>query len=156
MTSKRSSARQNAGAPITGIATGNLGTAANLDDTQVWRTEDPKTGEPEWLADHARAVAPPAPDQPAQPVAARPSTRSGRNLPALAGVAGLVLLVLIAGSGFLSQLDLGIRAAPPSAAATAGVTDAQPSPTAESKEAGKGPGHCHGHGKHCGDGANED
>jgi hypothetical protein len=51
-------------APITGVASGSLGTAANLDDTQVMRTADleraaAESAVPAWLTDDA----PPLPDE---------------------------------------------------------------------------------------------
>jgi len=199
VTSKRTKAKPTAEPPITGVAGGSLGTAANLDDTQVLATEDLKAAAPAWLDDDAPGVAgeppasvppvplaapvetpaprkatvalvatppasappasappasaPPASAPLAQPVAVRPSTRSRRSMPALAGVAALVLLLLVAGSGFLSQLDLGLGTGPAGPGATAGaLVEAQASPTAEPKEAGKGNGKCHGKGRgnHCG------
>jgi len=59
------SAPSAADAPITGVASGNLGTAANLDDTQVMRTADLQRAAaaiagPTWLTDDA----PPLPDEP--------------------------------------------------------------------------------------------
>jgi hypothetical protein len=58
----------NPDAPITGVATGSLGTAANLDDTQVMRTADlqraaAEIGVPLWLTDDA----PPLPEAEAWP-----------------------------------------------------------------------------------------
>ncbi len=49
-------------APITGVATGSLGTAANLDDTQVMRTADleraaAEAGVPAWLTDEPPPLA---------------------------------------------------------------------------------------------------
>ena len=217
MTRKRAKAAPTAEAPITGVATGSLGTAANLDDTQVLRTEDLNAAEPGWLEDDApvhpaeedaippdelallqtaqlatpnspaRTPARPEiapPDDAAAPagaaiaeeaasaavnsepvVAARPRTRARRptgaaaaatpvwrrrSAPALAGVAALLVLLLIAGSGFLSQLDLGIGAGPAGAAASAGVLiEAAPSPTAAPKEGKGGHAKCHGRGHNC-------
>jgi len=74
-------------------------------------------------------------------------------VPALAGVAAFVVLLLIAGSGLLSELDLGVGAGPAGpvgpAASENALTEAAPSASAEPKgEPGKGGGHgkCHGHG----------
>src|SRR6185436_11268492 len=70
VTRKRSTAKGPAEAPITGVASGSLGTAANLDDTQVLRTADlqaaaaaPPPVEP--AAAHAEPAR--APTQPAAP-----------------------------------------------------------------------------------------
>jgi len=202
VTRKRSTANAPAETPITGVATGNLGTAANLDDTQVLRTEDLQAAAAAtWLDDEGPPVAPasgvippaelellrtapnrtaapptpvepaPAPARPEAPrapvvatgtqtsavAASRPSAQR-RNVPALAGVAALIVLLLIAGSGFLSRLDLGVGAGPagpagPDASANA-LIEAAPSPSAEPKiDPGKGGGrgkcHGHGHGKNC-------
>jgi len=61
MTRKRT--RSKAATPITGVAAGNLGTAANLDDTQVLKTQDLEPVAPPWLDDDA-AVAAPAEEAP--------------------------------------------------------------------------------------------
>jgi hypothetical protein len=178
--------------PITGVAAGGLGTAANIDDTQVMRTADLQAAaaSPDWLDDDAPAVAPdpepiPAdelallhgqlgsPDAPAQALQAEPVVAppprakprrdrtavaaSGtpiwrrRSAPAVAGVAALAILLLIAGSGFLSQLDLGVGAGSEPAASTNALIEAAPSPSAEPKEAKAGHGKCHGrgHGNNC-------
>ena len=184
VTRKRTRAGANAEAPITGVAAGSLGTAANLDDTQVLRTEDLKAAAPDWLDEDvpaAAAVEPVARTEssaaadapavaesvvPAEPVVAPPpqprarrspgaassavSAWRRRSPPALAGVAALLVLLLIAGSGFLSQLDLGLGAGPAGPAASAGaLTEAQPSPTAEPKEGGKEKCHGKGRGNSC-------
>jgi hypothetical protein len=190
MTRRPSTSSGEPDAPITGVAAGSLGTAANLDDTQVMRTEDLKAAAPDGLEDAGAAVArepaadPPeeraplqAPPQatPAEPVApvkmpvsraaavaqpretaARPrpaavdsSTRSRRSMPALAGVAALVLLLLIAGSGFLSQLDLGSGTGPAPASSANALIEAAPSPTPAPKEGKGGSGKCHGRGHNC-------
>jgi hypothetical protein len=191
VTRKRAKAAPTTEAPITGVATGSLGTAANLDDTQVLRTEDLKAAAPGWLDDHASVLPedqdPIAPDDlamlqtaqlatpkasarpaaaTAEPVvAARPRTRARsatgaagaatpiwrrRSAPALAGVAALLVLLLIAGSGFLSQIDLGVGAGPAGPGASAGaLIDAAPSPTAAPKEGKGGHGKCHGRGHNC-------
>jgi hypothetical protein len=56
MTRKRT--RSKAPTPITGVAAGNLGTAANLDDTQVLKTQDLEPVAPLWLDDDAAVAAP--------------------------------------------------------------------------------------------------
>jgi hypothetical protein len=190
VTRKRVKTATNAPPPITGVAAGSLGTAANLDDTQVMRTEDLKADAPDWLADNGPAVARapaaippeelapvPAPPRatPAKPVApvetpppraaaiappqetavgSRPaavqsSTRGRRSVPALAGVAALVLLLLIAGSGFFSQLDLGSGSGPAPAASGNALLEAAPSATPAPKEGKGGSGKCHGRGHNC-------
>jgi len=174
VTRKRTKAAPEAEAPITGVAAGSLGTAANLDDTQVLRTEDleaaatGRVGEdaPEiGAAAHGR-VGEDAPALATEPVvAARPPTSAHRptgaagaaapiwgrrSAPALAGVAALLVLLLIAGSGFVSQLDLGIGAGPAEPGASAGaLVEAAPSPTAEPKAGKGGHGKCHGRGHNC-------
>ena len=159
VTRKRTKAATTAEVPITGVAAGGLGTAANLDDTQVLRTEDLQAA-PDWLGDDA-AVAATAESVAAQPVVAtRPramargsagaasaavSAWRRRSPPALAGVAALLVLLLIAGSGFLSQLDFGLGAGPAGPAASENVLiEAAPSPTAEPKG---GKEKCHGKGR---------
>ena len=70
-----------------------------------------------------------------------------RRTPALAGVAALVVLLLIAGSGFLSQLDLGAGAGPYASANA--LIEVMPSAMAEPTQRadkGGGKGKCHGHG----------
>src|SRR4051794_4704545 len=129
MTRKRSKPTSKPDAPIIGVAAGNLGTAANLDDTQVLRTEDLEAAAAEWLADDASprpspADTPPAPagqrpvpTEPASPAAGmRPAplarspavpgpapVRPNRRPLALAGVIALIVLLVIGGSGFVSQ-----------------------------------------------------
>ena len=190
MTRKRAKAATNPDAPITAVAAGSLGTAANLDDTQVMRTEELKAAAPGWLDDDGSAVAQepaaiqpeelppvraprnatpaervapvktPAPRPaitapPAQtaartrPAAVRSSTQSRRSMPALAGVAALVLLLLIAGSGFLSQLDLGSGTGPAPASSANALIEAAPSPTPAPKEGKGGNGKCRGRGHDC-------
>jgi hypothetical protein len=56
VTRKRTKAVPAPDAPITGVAAGSLGTAANLDDTQVLRTEDLQAAAPDWLDDDAPAL----------------------------------------------------------------------------------------------------
>jgi hypothetical protein len=111
------------------------------------------------VAEHAaaaRAVGAPAAERRAPTAAVTPfrPSRRRRNAPALAGVAAFVVLLLIAGSGFLSQLDLGVGSGPAGPAATAGaLIDAAPSPSAEPKKdegkGGRGKCHDHGHGNNC-------
>ena len=182
MTRKRAKAAPTAEAPITGVATGNLGTAANLDDTQVLRTEDLNAAAPGWLEGDAPVLpaeedavplesaeeAAPAAANSEPVVAARPRTRARRprgaapaatpiwrrrSALALAGVAALLVLLLVAGSGFFSQLDLGIGAGPAGpagpAASAGALIEAAPSPTAAPKEGKGGHGKCHGRGHNC-------
>jgi len=154
---KQSNAKPGGDAPIYGVASGSLGTAANLDDTQVLRTEDlHAAAATAWLDDDAPIAAPPPapdpipPDEPAAPAVAGAQIWRNRGVPAVAGVAALLMLLLIAGSGFMSQLDLGVRAGPAGPAATANtLLEAGPSPSAEPEKAGGkdgGRGKCHGHG----------
>ena len=49
----RKPTRSKAATPITGVAAGNLGTAANLDDTQVLKAQDLEPLAPPWLDDDA-------------------------------------------------------------------------------------------------------
>jgi hypothetical protein len=172
---KRRTTRAKAEPPIAGVAAGSLGTAANLDDTQVLRTEDLKAAaaSPGWLDDDAQpagpagdlippdelallqtgAVSTTAPGSPDRAATPRPAAaaRKRRNAPALAGIAALVVLLLIAGFGILSQLDLGIATG---AGYSTGTPTHEPrtSAPAPKPEAGKGGGGghaskgCHGHG----------
>jgi hypothetical protein len=178
--------------PISGVAAGSLGTAANLDDTQVLRTEDLEAAAPAWLEADGPAVAeeadamppdelallhtrptqvPPAPAPPAPgalaPAALAPAARASgpvqsvrsqprprsRSVPALAGVAALFVLLLIAGTGILSQLDLGVGAGAEPSTGAKTLVEAAPSPTAKPRKqaGGRDHGKCdgHGHGKGC-------
>jgi hypothetical protein len=158
VTTKRK--RSSAAAPITGVATGNLGTAANLDDTQVFKTADLDAQTPGWLDDDgpsaAVAPAPAYEAPPARPASPRTSQRQrsgqrdrGRNL-ALIGAGALAMLVLLAGGGILSQLDLGASGVEPSGPAFGITTEPSPAATAEPQaEGGKGHGHDGCRGKHC-------
>jgi hypothetical protein len=86
---------------------------------------------------------------------------ASRTVPAIVGVAALVLLLVIAGSGFLSQLDLGAAAGPGSAGSFAIVAPASAAPAAKppagkdggggGNGSGHGPKDCrgHGHGNDC-------
>lgn len=161
--------RSKAAPPITGVATGSLGTAANLDDTQVLRAQDLDASAPAWLDHDAEAAAAPAaaapraqgpPTEhsvaPVQPSPQGPSVRQRqdplkrRRGMALAGAGALATLLVLAGAGILSQLDLGASGAEPTFPAF-GITTAPP--VAETPEpqdtGGKGHGHDTCHGKHC-------
>jgi len=173
MPSKRRNARPKVEPPITGVAAGSLGTAANLDDTQVLRTEDLRAAAAGagWLEEDVPAAAEPvaaaepaagapvaaAPAASAPTAAVKPSSPPGRrrNVPALAGVVAFVVLLLIAGSGFVSQLDLGTATGPgfPAGLSTAPPPSATPEPNPQAGKgggAGHGPKGCHGHGHDCG------
>jgi len=183
MPSKRRNAKPKAEPPITGVAAGSLGTAANLDDTQVLRTEDLRAAAAEagWLEEDVPAAAEPvaaaepaarapvaaapaaaapvaaAPAASAPTAAVKPSSPPGRrrNVPALAGVVAFVVLLLVAGAGFLSQLDLGTATGPgfPAGLSTAPPPSATPEPNPQAGKgggAGHGPKGCHGHGHDCG------
>jgi len=173
MPSKRRNAKPKAEPPITGVAAGSLGTAANLDDTQVLRTEDLRAAAAGagWLEENVPAAAEPvaaaepaagapvaaAPAASAPTAAVKPSSPPGRrrNVPALAGVVAFVVLLLIAGSGFVSQLDLGTATGPgfPAGLSTAPPPSATPEPNPQAGKgggAGHGPKGCHGHGHDCG------
>jgi len=210
VTRKRSKRKTNGDAPITGVASGGLGTAANLDDTQVLSTADLQAAAPMWLdePDPAAAQQPdvlppedlaalqtapihlatPTPE-PAEPTIAVPvkasgavpvqravtsaverrgsaaaqgegsARRRGRSAPALAGVIAVVVLLLVAGAGFVSQLDLGIANVPAGgpASSAAAPTSTPVATQAPKEEKGKGHGGCrgHGHGNDCG-GSGED
>ena len=52
---------------VTGIAYGGLGTAANLDDTQLWSLEDLREPQPEPEPEHEREFAPAAAAESAAP-----------------------------------------------------------------------------------------
>ena len=174
---KRRTAKPKPDAPITGVATGSLGTAANLDDTQVMRTADLQAAASGWLDDDSAVAAddheapvpleaavppqaaPPRPRpkpaaKPSRPrratVAAGPSLWRNRSGPRLAAVAAFVVLLLFAGSGFLSQLDLGVGAgseATPQNAVVDAAPTSRPAPTPAPKEPRHGK--CHGRGHNC-------
>jgi hypothetical protein len=170
VTTKRKNAKATSEAPITGVAAGSLGTAANLDDTKVMRMKDLQAAAAAWLDDDGAEVASEpgsdvipveelAPRQTArdprqrplvtqsEPVPAQPVLgRRNPSVPALAGVAALFVLLLIAGSGFFSQLDLGTGAGPGPEASANALIEAAPFPTAEPTDAAKGHGKCHGRG----------
>ena len=170
MTTKRKSAKATSEAPVTGVAAGSLGTAANLDDTKVMRTKDLQAAAAAWLDDDGAEVASEkasevipdeelAPPQTAggqrkrptvtqsEPVPAQPVLgRRNPSVPALAGVGALFVLLLIAGSGFFSQLDLGTGAGPGPEASANVLIEAAPFPTPEPTAAVKGHGKCHGRG----------
>jgi hypothetical protein len=129
VTSKRTKSK--APALITGVASGSLGTAANLDETQVLRTADLEAAALPWLDEHVPgpdaepevgprpAAAPIGPTAPVvattpqarpriQPQSPQPGRRSAnRRVPALAGAAVVLALLVVAGAGFFSRLDLG-------------------------------------------------
>jgi hypothetical protein len=158
-------------APITGVASGSLGTAANLDDTQVMRTADlqraaAEVAVPAWLTEDAPplpdepgawasgAVVEPAPDAHDVParerVKARPQGRASVNVSrrtsALAGAAAGALLVLLVGAALLGNVasltpNAGVGLGPPLADAS---LEPVATPTAEPTKEPKG---CHGKGK---------
>jgi len=160
-------AAEDAGArSITGVASGGLGTGTNLDETQVFSTEE------------LRAAALPPPESSPRPKPEPPSVAGSvnsdsspgnaavgptRRLPFLAGAVVLVILVAVAGYGMISQLDLGAAAAPGpiSSPSTVGQTAAPgATPSAPRQEAGRGGAiggnrgnkgcHGNGHGNGCG------
>jgi len=61
-------------------------------------------------------------------------------------MAALLVLLLIAGSGFFSQLDLGSGVGPGAEASANALVELAPFPTAEPTAAAKGHGKCHGRG----------
>ena len=166
----------NPDAPITGVASGNLGTAANLDDTQVMRTADLERAAaafavPAWLTndppplplveEQIPAAAPepargPDPEHVQPPERVKPARRArssvdgGRRTTALAGAVVGALLVLVIGAAMLGAMGgFGTSPAaggPPFADATQAPLA---TPTAEPKK-GKGEG-CHGKGNDCKD-----
>ena len=125
---------------MTGVASGGIGTGANLDDTQVFRTEDlaeaaasppeppasaaPQAGVPVSAASApvAEPIARPVPVAPVRPTVVPRGTsanrRPGRGLAGLLAAA----LVVLAGVAFMFTRDdgaLGAGQAIPSAAASA-------------------------------------
>jgi hypothetical protein len=161
VTRKRS--KRKAGPAITGVASGSLGTAANLDETQVLRTADLRAAAPQWFDDgEADDEAPsdvvlpaPAPIV-AATVQPRSGARTGRapwrrsitgRTPALVGAAAVAILLLVAGAGFLSQLDLGSSSGPggPGQPSFGFAIEAPPSASPE-PGSGKGHGNCKGKG----------
>ena len=129
MTAPRSRFESDSAAPVTGVASGGLGTGANLEDTQVFHTEDlaasaPRTPDPIAETPEPIAAAPappvspePAPVHPAKPVASPPDAsapdasapvspvvpaRSGRGSPNRQpgrGLAGLLAAALVVLAG---------------------------------------------------------
>jgi len=143
MTGPRSRFESDSAAPVTGVASGGLGTAANLEDTQVLRNEDLAEAAAS-QAEPVEPAAPPAPapasiaPQPSPPVArpkvapvppapVRPTVvprRTSSSRPPGRGLAGLLAaaLVVLAGVAFVvSRNDgtLGAGQAVPSATAPA-------------------------------------
>src|SRR5688572_21582763 len=143
MTGPRSRFESDSAAAVTGVASGGLGTAANLEDTQVLRNEDLA----EAAASQAEPVEPAAPPAPApgsvalqpSPPVARPTVapvppapvrptvvprRTSPSRPPGRGLAGLLAaaLIVLAGVAFVVSRDdntLGAGQAVPSAAAPA-------------------------------------
>jgi hypothetical protein len=156
VTTKRSQRPGKAEAPITGVASGYLGTGTNLDDTQLLETADLEAAAAAAPVDVP--AAPPIEKPPVERVVrqrptarARPASGTGR-LPVLVGVAAFVVLLLFAGVGFFSQLDLGV--AGPAATVPVAEAATQPPPTATpqpQRKDGSGKGHDGCHGRHCGD-----
>jgi len=162
----------NLDAPITGVASGSLGTAANLDDTQVMRTADlqraaAEVAVPAWLTDDA----PPLPEEPeawaAEPISARqhvqpperveprepvkprrraaPGTGGDRRRTALAGAVAGAFLVLVVGAAMLGAMG-GFGTNP--AAGEPPLADATQAPLAmPTAEPTREPKGCHGKGK---------
>lgn len=116
-------------APVTGVARGGLGTATNLDDTQVYALDDLRDPlpaapqqEPE-VEPEARPVADRSPEPRAQvaparrPIAApaavaaaassRPQRSVGRPILGIAGVIAAVALAVVVGSSVLANRDGG-------------------------------------------------
>ena len=162
----------NPDAPITGVASGSLGTAANLDDTQVMRTADlqraaAEVAVPAWLTDDApplpeepeawaaepvparKHVQPPERVQPREPVKARRRAASGtdrdRRRTALTGAVAGAFLVLVIGAGMLGAMG-GFGTNPAAAEPPLAEATQAPvaTPTAAASKEGKG---CHGKGK---------
>ena len=154
-------------APITGVASGSLGTAANLDDTQVMRTADLERAVaeltvPAWLTDdppplpsvleqaRGRALDPkPEHVQPRQRVKpalrAGSSASGGRRTSVLAGAVAGALLVLVVGAAMLGATG-GFGANPAAGGPALGDPTQAPvaTPSPEPSKEGKG---CHGKGK---------
>lgn len=142
MTGPRSRFESDSAASVTGVAAGGLGTGANLEDTQVFRTEDlaapaAETAEPQESpavptakpvpvpvasASVAEPIPAPVPSAPVRPTVVPPGASSNRQ-PGR-GLAGLLAaaLVVLAGVAFVvSRGDntLGAGQTVPSAAAPA-------------------------------------
>jgi len=162
--------------PVTGVARGGMGTAANLEETQVLRTEDLRSwaaaaeAEPEQPPEPAAepapvaaapvvaesgaaapvAVAPVA----AAPVAAATRTRRATRSPGrdrFAGLAGMlaILFVVLAGAAYVVSRDDG------SGPAIVPAADATQTPAPTEDRGGKKDekGNCNGkgHGNNCDD-----
>jgi hypothetical protein len=152
------------------VASGSLGTAANLDDTQVMHTADlqraaAEIAVPAWLTNNV----PPLPEEPvrdprdlpvrepvqpragmrargqAKPASSRGGVSVSRRTSALAGAAAGAALVLLAGAALLGNLG---SVAPKPAAGQGPFADSSlapiTTPTPEPTKEGKG---CHGNGK---------
>ena len=158
--------------PVTGVARGGMGTAANLEETQVLRTEDLRSwavaaaAEPEQRPEPAAEPAPEPAAEPAPvaaapvavaavaaaPVAAATRTRRATRSPGrdrFAGLAGMlaILFVVLAGAAFLVSRDDG------SGPAIVPAADATQTPAPTEDRGGKKDekGNCKGkgHGDNC-------
>ena len=171
MTGPRSRFESDSAASVTGVASGGLGTGANLEDTQVFRTEDLAAPAAETAQPHESPAVPaanpvlvavasaPIAEPIARPVPAAPvrptvvPRRSSSNRPAGRGVAGLLAaaLVVLAGVAFVVTQDDGTvdaGQAVPSAAA--------PATAAPDANAGGGNGNDPGRGNDGGNGKDKD
>jgi hypothetical protein len=152
--------------PATGVATGNLGTASNLEDTQVYRIADLVEEEPvdavpppEQISDAApidAATNPAAPVAPVQAVAARHPRRRRIAGPAMpfrrqpvARMAGLAAAaaVLVLGAFVILSSGGGLAGGPGQAASTDVGAAATVEPTAAPDGSEKGDGKGKGNGK---------
>jgi hypothetical protein len=178
MTAPRSKFKSDSAAPVTGVASVGLGTGANLEDTQVFPTEDlaaPAANTPEPVAataappaspEPAHAEPEPAPVQPARPLPSAPiasapvspvvAARSGRGSPNRQpgrGLTGLLAaaLVVLAGVAFVVASNdgtFGAGESVPSAGA--------PATAAPDANAGAGDGDRPGGGNDRGEGNDRD
>jgi hypothetical protein len=121
MTSERSSSDPET--PVTGVAAGGLGTAANLEETQVLRTTDIDALE--------SAAAQPAEPVPAASIERVPTPRVRSSAQPARGLAGVlaVALVVLAGVAIIATRDDGTAGAGsvlPPAGSTAPMATAAP------------------------------
>ena len=185
MTGPRSRFESDSAAPVTGVASGGLGTAANLEDTQILRNQDlaeaaasqaepvehvaapapaPASVAPQPSAPVARPKIAPVPAAPVRPtVAARGTSSNRRPGRGLAGLLAAALVVLAGVAFVVSRGDdtLGAGQALPSVAAPA---TAAPDANADDRkepddrdDRGKDKDKpCHGNGNGRGNGCDDD
>lgn len=149
--------------PVTGVARGGLGTATNLDDTQVYALDelrDPQAAQPEpelpfestpepeppaRVAQPARPTpAPAAPVATAADTMARPGRSRGNPIVGVAAVVAAVALLVVVGSSWLTNRDGGLSVG--QTLPTAGASSVLPSESPGDSGGGNGKGNGNGNG----------